>query len=85
MNKVHAAAYAIELAKAIDHTANYLEFEINRLRERADRIRKQPNNSVIVFEQGYGALGEIAELNRAARAETVARAYGTAMHFAERK
>jgi hypothetical protein len=49
------------------------------------RIRKQPNNSVVVFEQGYGALGEIAELNRAARAEQVARAYGTAMQFAEHK
>jgi hypothetical protein len=85
MNKDHAAAYAIELAKAIDHTANYLEFEINRLRERADRIRKQPNDSMVVFEHGYGALGEIAELNRHSNAETVARAYGTAMHFAEHK
>jgi hypothetical protein len=83
MNKDHAKAYAFELAQAIEQTVWNLQAQIDTLKTRAERIRKQPNDSMVVFEHGFKAIGEIAELNRAARTEQVARAFGTAMHFAK--
>jgi hypothetical protein len=84
-DETRAQHSAIELAKAITQTADNLRTQIDRLYLRAKLIHVTPLDSMKVFEEGFKAIGEIAEITRTASTEQVARAYGTAMHFAEHK
>jgi hypothetical protein len=62
MNTEHAAkGHALELAKAIEQTVWNLQAQLDTLKSRAERIRKQPNDSMVVFEHGFRAIGHFAE------------------------